>query len=432
MQQPQIKAGILFAETIQFSFHDPYMFEGRQYKGAQTVNIYQQKIKMDDLLYDELHFDPVATESSFELFNVMIGIGFHWERVENQRFRGSLILKVIDDKINAINALGVEDYLVSVISSEMAASSSPELLKTHAVISRSWLLKPILNPSQKHHTTTHATDDTIIRWYERDAHEHFDVCADDHCQRYQGITRISSEKAADAIAATAGLVLMYENRICDARYYKSCGGATEIFESCWADESHPYLSPVFDRTEQPATAPDLTCEEAAEAWILSSPEAFCNTNNQHVLGQVLNNYDTETQDFYRWKVEYSQEELCNLLKLKSGIDFGQIMSIRAKNRGPSARITALKIKGTKRTVTVGKELEIRKWLSPSHLYSSAFVVKPTDVNDGIPQKFNIYGAGWGHGVGLCQIGAAMMGEQGYTYEQILTHYFKHGKLEKIY
>jgi SpoIID/LytB domain protein len=432
MEEPQIKVGIMAAESIQFSFREQYSSEGRLFQGVFKVSTYQQKIKMDDLLYDELRFDPVEHESSFELYNVIIGIGFHWERAENQVFKGSLILKIIDGKINAINSLGVEDYLASVISSEMAASSSLELLKTHAVISRSWLLKPMLNPSAKIIKPPEETSDTIVRWYERDAHEHFDVCADDHCQRYQGITRISSEKAALAIASTAGVVLMYDDHICDARYYKSCGGATEIFESCWAEESHPYLAGIFDRDRQPVQAPDLTREEDAEAWILSSPEAFCNTTDANVLGQVLNNYDTETQDFYRWKLEYSQDEIRKLLKYKSGIDFGHVLSMQAISRGPSARITALKITGTHTTVTVGKELEIRKWLSPSHLYSSAIVVKASDLEGGIPQKFSIYGAGWGHGVGLCQIGAAMMGEKGYTFEQILTHYFKHGKLEKIY
>lgn len=432
MKEPKISVGIMSAESIQFGFQKPYISDGRQYHGTKNVKIFQQKIKMDDLLFEELRFDPLDADGSFDLFNVVIGIGFHWERFENQRFKGSLIFKVIDDKIHAVNELGTEDYLESVISSEMAASSSLELLKTHAVISRSWLLKPILNPSKLNNQTAKESYETIIRWYERDAHAHFDVCADDHCQRYQGITRISSEKAVKAVSETAGMVLMYDNMICDARYYKSCGGATELFESCWAEEDHPYLVSVFDRAVQPEKAPDLSNEDEAEAWILASPEAFCNTNDQQVLSQVLNNYDTETQDFYRWKVEYSQDELRKLLKLKSGIDFGQIVSLRAINRGPSARITALKIEGTLRTVTVGKELEIRKWLSPSHLYSSAFVVKPTEMIEDIPQKFSIFGAGWGHGVGLCQIGAAMMGEKGYTYEQILTHYFKHGKLEKIY
>jgi len=432
MKEPQIKVGIMTADTVHFTFQKPYNSEGRLFQGEFSVQMDQQKIKFDDLLYDILRFDPVDPDSIFELSDVVIGIGFHWEREENQSFKGALILQVMDGKIHAINSLGVEDYLVSVISSEMAASSSPELLKTHAVISRSWLLKPILHPEKSLSLPPAESNELIIRWYERDAHEHFDVCADDHCQRYQGITRVCSANAARAVAETAGLVLMYDNRICDARYYKSCGGVTELFESCWAEEVHPYLAPVFDRAQQPVPEPDLTREEEAQHWILSSPKAFCNTKDQYVLGQVLNNYDTETQDFYRWTVEYTQDDLRKLLIQKSGIDFGDIVSMQAVSRGPSARITALKISGTKRTVTVGKELEIRKWLSPSHLYSSAFVVKATNINHGIPQKFTLYGSGWGHGVGLCQIGAAMMGEQGYTFEQILTHYFKHGKPEKIY
>jgi SpoIID/LytB domain protein len=273
----------------------------------------------------------------------------------------------------------------------------------------------------------------ITRWYERDAHTHYDVCADDHCQRYQGISRATSKIVEKAIEATRGEVLIYENKICDARFSKSCGGISEAFENCWAPERHPYLVPVIDNNDVPLGFElDLTDETNAENWIRETPPAYCNTTDKRILEQVLNNYDQETTDFYRWKVEYSQEELSELLARRSNIHFGQIIDLIPEKRGESGRIIELKIVGTERTMTVGKELEIRKWLSNSHLYSSAFVVDKSDIENGIPQHFTLTGAGWGHGVGLCQIGAAVMGENGYKYDQILLHYFREAELKRIY
>jgi SpoIID/LytB domain protein len=386
---------------------------------------------------------------TFLLKNVRIGIGFHWDRLEDQEFEGTLEIRDnADGTQTAINRLDVEDYLSSVITSEMSATSSLELLKAHAVISRSWVLKPILHPQnavqhcstvvQNSSTLNHteqpegllnASESEHIVWYERDAHEGFDVCADDHCQRYEGITRRDEhpEAAANvqkAIDATRGQVLMYDGKVCDARFYKACGGATELFENAWANEHYDYLEPVRDEIGTPL--PDLTIEENAQAFIRTSPSAYCNTTDERILSQVLNNYDQETKDFYRWTVQYTKEELSEIIRERSGIDIGEILDLVPIKRGPSARLYEMQIVGSKRTMIIGKELEIRKWLSKSHLYSSAFVVDRNENGD-----FILTGAGWGHGVGLCQIGAAVMADKGYTYEQILAHYFPGSKLEII-
>ena len=367
---------------------------------------------------------------TFLLKNVRIGIGFHWDRLEDQEFEGTLEIRDnADGTQTAINRLDVEDYLSSVITSEMSATSSLELLKAHAVISRSWVLRPILNPSTCTDKPDLSDPDRHVVWYERDAHEGFDVCADDHCQRYEGITRRDEhpEAAANvqkAIDATRGQVLMYDGKVCDARFYKSCGGATELFENAWANEHYPYLEAVRDEIGTPL--PDLTIEENAQEFIRTSPSAYCNTTDARVLSQVLNNYDQETKDFYRWTVQYTATELSEIIRERSGIDFGEILDLVPIKRGPSARLYEMQIVGSKRTMVIGKELEIRKWLSRSHLYSSAFVVDRNENGD-----FILTGAGWGHGVGLCQIGAAVMADKGYTYEQILAHYFPGSKLEVI-
>ena len=367
---------------------------------------------------------------TFLLKNVRIGIGFHWDRLEDQEFEGKLeIRNNADGTQTAINRLDVEDYLSSVITSEMSATSSLELLKAHAVISRSWVLRPIISPSTGIDKPDLSDPDRHVIWYERDAHEGFDVCADDHCQRYEGITRRDEhpEAAANvqkAIDATRGQVLMYDGKVCDARFYKSCGGATELFENAWANEHYPYLEAVRDEIGTPL--PDLTIEENAQEFIRTSPSAYCNTNDARVLGQVLNNYDQETKDFYRWTVQYTKEELSEIIRDRSGIDFGEILDLVPIKRGPSARLYEMQIVGSKRTMVIGKELEIRKWLSRSHLYSSAFVVDRNENGD-----FILTGAGWGHGVGLCQIGAAVMADKGYTYEQILAHYFPGSELKTI-
>lgn len=367
---------------------------------------------------------------TFLLKNVRIGIGFHWDRLEDQEFEGTLEIRDnADGTQTAINRLDVEDYLSSVITSEMSATSSLELLKAHAVISRSWVLRPIISPSTCTDKPDLSDPNRHVVWYERDAHEGFDVCADDHCQRYEGITRRDEhpEAAANvqkAIDATRGQVLMYDGKVCDARFYKSCGGATELFENAWANEHYPYLEAVRDEIGTPL--PDLTIEENAQAFIRTSPSAYCNTTDARVLSQVLNNYDQETKDFYRWTVQYTAAELSEIIRERSGIDFGEILDLVPIKRGPSARLYEMQIVGSKRTMVIGKELEIRKWLSRSHLYSSAFVVDRNEQGD-----FILTGAGWGHGVGLCQIGAAVMADKGYTYEQILAHYFPGSELKTI-
>lgn len=578
MNEPQVHVGILFEPQIEFTLHAPYRIGGNEVTGHQAATYDHGRILWQGRLYDELLFEPQDEQTaSFELHGVTIGINFHWERKEDQRFQGALKIIVEDGKLTGINVVRVEDYLTSVISSEMSATASLELLKAHAVISRSWLLAQIgsLSPapsprergeeekpsyqtadpinytllktrqSQMKKESTeaerimwqmlrgkqlgdkfrrqhiignyiadfvclekklvieidggyHSTleqqaydeertrylqtqgykvlrftneavvatpetvlnqikaassplsagegtgerpeEDELIRWFDREDHTRFDVCADDHCQRYQGITRASTDIVRQAIRATRGQVLMSEGRICDARFSKCCGGAFEEFQYCWEDTPYPYLLKQRDwrirkgnASEPAAGLPDLTIEAEADRWIRTSPEAFCNTTDKHILSQVLNNYDQETTDFYRWRVEYTQEELSALILKRSGVDYGQIIDLVPVARGTSGRLWKLKIVGTKKTLTIGKELEIRRTLSPSHLYSSAFVVDKHDLSpEGIPGRFTLIGAGWGHGVGLCQIGAAVMGEQGYKYDEILLHYYIGASIEKIY
>ncbi len=443
-KEPTIQVGILTAPEIKFVLNGNFSTPvGKVFSGNQQALAQDGKVWFDNQLFDELIIEPTTEDASFDLIDVVIGIGFHWERKENQRFRGAIKLIVDSGQLIVINRINVEDYLTSVISSEMSATASDEFLKAHAVISRSWLLCPLQEQRTKNKEQRQLSETRTInyklstinytKWYERDAHIHFDVCADDHCQRYQGITRATTAAVEKAIEATRGEVLMYDNKICDARFSKSCGGITETFENCWAHEHHPYLTKVIDNPNKPKSFEmDLTIEANAEKWIRNSPDAFCNTTDKKILSQVLNNYDQETTDFYRWKIEYTQAELAEIISLRSGIDFGEIMDLIPVTRGESGRIIVLKIIGTKQSVMVGKELEIRKWLSNSHLYSSTFVVDKADIINGIPQHFTLTGAGWGHGVGLCQIGAAVMGEKGYLYNAILLHYFKGAELKRIY
>ncbi len=384
----------------------------------------------------EICLCPESPDSSFTLHSVTIGVNFHWQRNEDQTFKGKLKFIIENGKVTAINILSIEDYLISVISSEMSATSSEELLKAHAVISRSWLLAQIeknrqLVKKSKKYQTYFRTDTEIIHWYDREDHSNFDVCADDHCQRYQGITRASTPLVEKVIEETSGEVLVYNNTICDARFSKCCGGVTEIFENAWEPVSHPYLQKLVDNPEPPAGfSLDLESEEGAEKWITGNPDAFCNTNDVKVLKQVLNDYDQETIDFFRWEVTYTQKELSELVKKRTGIDFGTITDLKPLTRGTSGRIIRLKFEGTKKNMIIGKELEIRKALSETHLYSSAFVVEK--ISDGVTLSFRLKGAGWGHGVGLCQIGAAVMGARGYNYRKILEHYFREAILEKRY
>ena len=436
MKEPKVQVGILFEPQIEFVLLNPYRMDGTEVSGKQVVTYDEGKILWNGRRYDELLFEPQHEQTdAFELLDVTIGINFHWERKEDQRFLGALKIIVENGKLTGINVIHVEDYLTSVISSEMSATASLELLKAHAVISRSWLLAQIqknkeITEAQANYSAFTQTDEELIRWYDREDHTRFDVCADDHCQRYQGITRASNPIVQEVIHETRGEILVNGETICDARFSKCCGGVTEQFEHCWEPIPHSYLTALRDSRE--TTFPDLTQEEEARKWIHSAPNAFCNTADKKILCQVLNNYDQETTDFYRWKVFYKQEELAELIHRKSGIDFGQILDLVPVNRGTSGRIEMLKIVGTHRTFTIGKELEIRRTLSKTHLYSSAFVVDKEDIQFDIPGRFVLTGAGWGHGVGLCQIGAAMMAGEGYDYRQILSHYFSGASIEKRY
>lgn len=445
MQEPVITVGILSGKEIGFSFPKEFISsDGIAICGIQQAVYRKGKICWQEKEYDELSFTPQQdTSSFFELQDVTIGINFHWERKEVQRFKGELKIIVEDDRLTAINIIPIEDYLTSVISSEMSATASLELLKAHAVISRSWLLnklkvangklKVIMHPDNTANFEFSTLPSQLIKWYDHEAHKNFDVCADDHCQRYQGITRASTPQAIEAVFATRGEVLMYEEEICDARFSKCCGGAFEEFQNCWENVKHPYL--IGQRDSKTETRlPDLTKEAEADKWIRTSPTAFCNTHNKQVLSQVLNNYDQETTDFYRWRVCYSQQELSELIHKRSGIEFGKIIDLIPVERGTSGRLVRLKIVGTLRTLIIGKELEIRRTLSSSHLYSSAFVVDKEYKEDEkeIPSRFILTGSGWGHGVGLCQIGAAVMGEQGYKYKEILSHYYPGSAIEQQY
>ena len=440
--EPNVHVGIVSGEKIDFALNGEYTAKGETITGKQTVEFSEGGILWNGNQYRELHFSPKSEKASFSLFDVTIGVNFHWERKETQTFLGELRLVVEADKICAINSLPVEKYLESVISSEMSATSSLELLKAHAVISRSWLLAQMKKRLEVAEAGNNffsfvKKDDMMIRWYDREDHTIFDVCADDHCQRYQGITKETSPHVAEAIRLTRGQILMHDNDICDARFSKCCGGVSEEFQYCWENISKPYLIAVRDTESGMKDGgkgiPDLTRKENAEKWIRTSPESFCNTSDTKVLSEVLNDYDRETADFYRWHVSITQEKLKTLLKEKLKMDFGDIVDMKAAERGKSGRISKLQIIGTERSFTIGKELEIRRALSDSHLYSSAFVVDRKDINgEGIPQLFELTGAGWGHGVGLCQIGAAVMGEKGFSYRQILLHYYRNADIKEIY
>lgn len=440
--EPNVNVGIVSAQKIEFSLNGEYIAKGESIKGKQTVEFSEGGILWNGNRYRELSFVPKTNQASFSLFDVTIGVNFHWERKETQTFLGELRLVVEAGKICAINSLPVENYLESVISSEMSATSSLELLKAHAVISRSWLLAQIkkrLDVAEQGNSffSFVKKDDSLIRWYDREDHTIFDVCADDHCQRYQGITKETSSHVAEAIRLTKGQILMNDNNICDARFSKCCGGVTEEFQYCWENLPKPYLVAVRDTAEGMAVSggnmPDLSCEEEAEKWIRSVPESFCNTSDKVVLSQVLNDYDQETADFYRWHVVLTQEKVRQLLADKLKLDLGSILELKPLERGASGRICKLQIVGTQRTFTIGKELEIRRALNDTHLYSSAFVVDRQNMgSDGVPESFLLTGAGWGHGVGLCQIGAAVMGEKGFKYNEILLHYYRNAEIKKIY
>ena len=438
-KQPDVTVGIVSAQKIHFSLNKPYLAKGEKVLGEQVVEFSEGGVLWNGNQYSQLTFHPQSTDASFSLSDVTIGVNFHWERKETQTFLGTLRFVVESDKIVAINELPVEKYLESVISSEMSATSSLELLKAHAVISRSWLLAQMkkrreVAESGNNFFSFTKKEDTLIRWYDREDHTLFDVCADDHCQRYQGITKETSPHVAEAIRQTKGQILMDGEEICDARFSKCCGGITEEFQYCWEDTPKTYLTAVRDiALGVEHTLPNLTNEEEAEKWIRFNPPAFCNTQDKKILSEVLNDYDQETVNFYRWKETLSQEKLQQLIADKLKMDLGAILDMKAVERGKSGRISKLQIIGTEKTFTIGKELEIRRTLSDSHLLSSAFVVDKYDKDEqGVPQRFELIGAGWGHGVGLCQIGAAVMGEQGYHYDAILLHYYQGAEIKKLY
>lgn len=440
---PTIDVGIMFEKEIRITLNG-------EFKDSRDDNLTDNwKVSYENegiYLSNNLHsfqieegftLIPMHPDTcSFTLRDVTIGIGFHWERKEDQIFKGGIKFIIENQKITAINRLSIEDYLISVISSEMSATSSEELLKAHAVISRSWLLAQIeknkvLSNIPEEYISFTETEEERIKWYDREDHDSFDVCADDHCQRYQGITRASTPLVEKAIKETIGEILAYHHKICDARFSKCCGGVVEVFENVWEPVKHPYLRKLVDAEQDPMGFDlNLKNEHASSKWILGQPDAFCNTQDKKVLSQVLNDYDQETNDFFRWEVRYSQKEVSDLIKNRIGIDFGQVQEFIPVARGASGRLIRLKIIGTRRTMTIGKELEIRKALSQSHLYSSAIVFEKKEDNGEI--SFVLRGAGWGHGVGLCQIGAAVMGDKGYSYHEILSHYFIGANLEKRY
>ncbi len=435
-QEPLVRVGIMSRDEIQAELCGPFRCGDAVVTGPITATVVDGKVSAMGMLEDEIEFTPCEPNCSFELKDVMIGVEFHWQRLENQRFAGALRLIVEDGKVTAVNVLPVEQYLRSVISSEMSATSSLELLKAHAVISRSWLLAQIDNEAHKPHEAYNAHEDheahEIIKWWDHEDHTRFDVCADDHCQRYQGITRQTTDAVNQAVEATLGEILTFDDEICDARFSKCCGGVFERFENCWDDTPHPYLIALADHEDE-HHFPNLTQEVAAEEWILGKPAAHCNTQDAEILRQVLNNYDQETADFYRWRVEYTQDELAEIVRVRTGIDFGRIVDLVPVERGTSGRLSKMTIQGTKREVTIGKELMIRRSLSRSHLYSSAFIVERADIDaEGVPGRFILHGAGWGHGVGLCQIGAAVMAATGYPYDAILSHYFPNSDITQLY
>jgi len=429
-QQPRIRVGIIADREIRFCLNESYTDGRNFFEGEMKISANGGKLNWNGILIDSLTLKPTEHGSTFTLHDVTIGIGFHWERKEEQTFSGQLKFIVEDGLVRAINILPVEDYLTSVISSEMKPTATKEFLKAHAVISRSWVLAQLRSPYHKADAATPVTNDhilnRIIKWYDHDQHTLFDVCADDHCQRYQGRTRIISAAAETAVKETFGQTLTFDGHLCDARFSKCCGGITEQFETCWQDEHKPYLVALRDSSINEGALPDLCIEENAREWILQEPKSFCNSADGNILSESLNGYDLETPDYYRWTVEYTTAQVSDIFRRKSGLDIGDIVDMRPIKRGPSGRIYELDIEGTKQTVTIGKELEIRRTLSESHLFSSAFVVEKT------PEGFTLKGAGWGHGVGLCQIGAAVMASKGYTYREILQHYYPGTTLGRFY
>lgn len=444
-EEPTIRVGILTEKKIKFELYGDYKVVGYAdtFSGIFTAEVKNNAIVCRGNtsvieMADTINFEPDDPYSeSFLIHDVVIGIDFHWQMYEKQRFIHSLELIREGDNLVAINKLPLEDYLVSVISSEMNANCSLQSLKALSVVSRSWLLaqldKSKSAKTEKRSSSVYQTENEIIKWYDREQHKNFDVCADDHCQRFHGVTKVTTEIAIKAVSQTRGVVLLSDDKICDTRYSKSCGGVTEEFENVWEPVKLQYLTSIIDYTHPSENFNlDFSNERNARKWILGNLPSFCNTRDKIMLSQILVDYDQETTDYFRWQVEYSQVDLSSIIKEKSGIDFGDILDLIPLERGSSARLIKLKIVGSKKTLIVGKELEIRRLLSPTHLYSSAFVIDKEIGNDKVPEKFTIRGAGWGHGVGLCQIGSAVMAEKGYQFDEILLHYFSNALLKRIY
>ena len=442
LQEPNISVGVVEkAPEIRGAFNGRFELPTtvRLEGGYMVRSLGGRLVLFDDEGIEVMKGEDIRCRSldgaRFTLNGVTIGINFHWERKEDQTFEGNVrFVLTSDGSITVINEIGVEDYLKSVISSEMSAEAPIELLRAHAITSRSWLVAMLRKQTQARNIGVPAlrsreTESEIVRWYDREDHALFHVCADDHCQRYQGVSKIITENAGKAVEDTRGVMLVHHDEVCDARFYKACGGLTENFESAWEDMAVPYLRSVSDAEQSYSSK---SAEPDARDWILSSPEAYCNTGDVTILKQILPSFDQETTDFFRWRVDYQREELESIVRARSGIDFGTITALVPLQRGPSARITRLKIVGTKKTMIVGKELEIRRWLSKSHLYSSAFVVDADRDAEGLPTRFTLYGSGWGHGVGLCQIGAAVMASRGKKAETIVLHYFPGASLQKLY
>jgi SpoIID/LytB domain protein len=412
-----------------------FLPDGRAIDGQFTVRADQWLIGLIDssgkeILRQKEILLSAEEGASFTIFDIKIGIDFHWQRNQEQSFRGNLFLSAgSDSSFNLINEISLEDYLESVISSEMSAEAPLEFLKAQAITARSWLVAMLAKKKTARSNSASKNENEIVVWQDVNDHEGFDVCADDHCQRYQGITRIISENVHTAVKYTHGFFLVYAGEICDARYYKSCGGQTEIFSTAWEDKSPKYLKSVTDDVQRHAP---IQSEAQAEGWFTYRPQAFCNTTDKKLLSQILPAFDQETLDFYRWQVIYKRKELEEIIRKKAGINLGTLQNLIPLERGTSGRIFKLKIEGSKRSVIVGKELEIRRWLSESHLLSSAFVVSKTNAADGSVESFTLTGGGWGHGVGLCQIGAAVMATKGFKAEEILAHYFTGAILKKLY
>ncbi|MCT4616028.1 MAG: SpoIID/LytB domain-containing protein [Marinifilaceae bacterium] len=428
-----VSVGILKSNKIEFKFNGYYKdINGLEYNSNQCVEIIGGQIYLNEkaISINELYFTPVDDFNCFfTIQNVEIGIDFHWNRKENQSFKSVLKFILEDDSLRAVNILDVEDYLLSVISSEMHANCNIELLKAHTVIARSWLMFQIRNKKVSQSSDKIITENTIIDWFDKDDHDFFDVCADDHCQRYQGITKQTNQNVKKAVIATKGEVLVYHDRICDARYAKSCGGITEKYSAAWENMDYDYLKSFVDNKENNFAKPNSEVEW--KDWIDSDFKCFCNTKDEEVLSQILNDYDRETKDFFRWEQSYKQAEIKNLLESNLNKEFGQILDLEVLERGESGRITKLRIKSELREMIIGKELIIRKALSNSHLYSSCFYVVKEGQTNGIPDSFRLIGAGWGHGVGLCQIGAAVMANQNYNYKEILNHYYRNAEILKV-